>query len=167
MSTKGKTFFKYLPIYGCISTGLSYTGVGTIAVLSFLKVREGGADESSMLAILNDVIIGKILLWVIMVGTACYIVWRIFEAVTDPYGYGNDFSGLGKRSGIALSSVTDLLIVFAAVKVLLGIGSIQQSGEPREEREFVGNLLNENWGVPAVTAMGVVVLVAAVVQLVY
>ena len=87
-SNSRNTVFKYLPIYGCISTGLSYTGVGTIAMLSFLKVREGGADESSMLAILNEVIIGKILLWIIMVGTACYIVWRIYEAVTDPYGYG-------------------------------------------------------------------------------
>lgn len=168
MSIQAKnTFFQYLPIYGCISTGLSYIGVGTIAVLSFLKVREGGADESSMLAILNEVIIGKIVLWIIMVGTACYIVWRIFEAVTDPYGYGKDLAGLGKRSGIALSTFADMLIVHAAIKVLLEIGDIQQSGEPREEREFVSNVLNESWGASAMTAMGVVVLVAAVVQLVY
>src|SRR5687768_14203171 len=134
MSTKAKSkFFRYLPIYGCMSTGLSYIGVGTIAMLSFLKVRNGGADESSMLAILNDVIAGKILLWIIMVGTACYIVWRIFEAVTDPYGYGKNWAGLGKRSGIALGTVADLLIVYAAIKVLLGIGDIQQNGEPLEE----------------------------------
>lgn len=162
-----KSFFHYLPIYGCISTGLSYSGVGIIAMLSFLKVRKGGADESSMLAILNDVMIGKILLWIIMVGTASYMVWRIFEAVTDPYGYGKDLVGLGKRIGIALSTVADLLIVYAAIKVLLGIGNIQQSGEPHDEREFVGNLLAESWGSSVVTAMGVVVLAAAVVQLVY
>jgi hypothetical protein len=168
MTSKAKSvLFRYLPVYGCIATGLSYIGVGTIAVLSFLKVREGGADESSMLAILNEVVVGKILLWIIMVGTACYIVWRLFEAFTDPYGYGNDFSGLGRRSGIALSSVADLLIVNAAVKVLVGVGDIQRSGEPQEEREFVSNVLNEMWGAPAVTAIGVVVLVAAVVQLVY
>jgi len=168
MSFKSKNkFFKYLPIYGCISTGLSYAGVGTIAMLSFLKVRKGGADESSMLAILNDVIIGKILLWIILIGTACYIVWRIFEAVTDPYGYGKDLVGLGKRLGIALSIVADLLIVNAAVRVLLGIGNIQQSGEPVEERELVANMLDQPWGSFIVAAMGIVVLAAAVVQLVY
>jgi hypothetical protein len=168
MSIKVKSaFFQYLPIYGCISTGLSYIGVGTIAMLSFLKVRKGGADESSMLAILNDVIVGKIVLLIIMIGTACYIVWRIFEAVTDPYGYGKDFAGLGKRCGIALSTVADLLIVYAAIKVLVGIGDIQQSGEPYEEREFVSKMLNETWGALALTAMGLGVLVAAVVQLVY
>jgi hypothetical protein len=167
MNIKTSAFFQYLPIYGCISTGLSYIGVGTIAMLSFLKVRDGGADENSMLAILNDVIVGKILLLIIMVGTACYIVWRIFEAVTDPYGYGKDLAGLGKRSGIALSTVADLLIVFAAFRVLVGIGDIQQSGEPYEEREFVSKVLNETWGVLALTAMGIGVLVAAVVQLIY
>lgn len=161
------TFFQYLPIYGCISMGLSYIGVGTIATLSFLKVREGGADESSMLAILNEAILGKILLWIIMVGTACYIVWRIFEAVTDPYGYGKNFGGLGKRLGIALSTVADLLIVYAAIKVLLGIGDIRQSGEPYEEREFISKVLTESWGASAVTAMGVVVVMAAVVQIFY
>jgi hypothetical protein len=167
MNIKTGAFFRYLPIYGCISTGLSYIGVGTIAMLSFLKVRNGGADENSMLAILNDVIAGKILLLVIMVGTACYIVWRIFEAVTDPYGYGKDLAGMGKRSGIVLSTVADLLIVFAAMRVLLGTGDIQQSGEPYEEREFVSKVLNETWGVLALTAMGIGVLIAAVVQLVY
>jgi len=168
MSTNAKrTFFQYLPIYGCISTGLCYTGVGTIAMLSLLKVRDGGADEASMLAILNGVIIGKILLWIIMVGTACYIVWRLFEAVTDPYDYGKNFVGLGKRFGIALSTIADLLIVNAAIKVVLGIGDIQQSGEPHEERELVSKMLTESWGASAVTAMGVVVLVAAIVQFVY
>lgn len=168
MTIKAKnTFFQYLPIYGCISTGLSYTGVGTIAMLSFLKVRKGGADESSMLAIINDVLIGKMLLWIIMIGTTCYIVWRIFEAVTDPYGYGKDLGGVAKRFGIALSTLADVLIVYAAIKVLLGLGNIQESGEPRDEREFVSNLLAESWGSFAVTAMGTVVIVAAVVQFVY
>lgn len=168
MNRKPKySFFQYLPIYGCISTGLSYTGVGTIALLSFFKVRKGGADESSMLAILNNVIVGKVLLWIIMVGTICYIVWRVFEAVTDPYGYGKNLGGLGKRFGIALSTVADALIVYAAVKVLLGIGNIQQTGEPYEEREFVSKLLAESWGASVVTSMGVVVLVVAIVQLVY
>lgn len=160
-------FVHYLPVYGCISTGLTYAGVGIIAMLSFFKVREGGADESSMLAILNDVMLGKILLWIIMVGTACYIIWRIFEAVTDPYDYGKDLSGLVKRFGIALSVIADLLIVYAAIKVVLGIGNIQQSGQPYEERELVSKLLSAGWGTSAVVGIGVVVVAAAVVQFVY
>ena len=168
MSKKAKrTIFHYLPIYGCISTGLSYVGVGTIAMLSFLKVREGGADESSMLAILNQAVFGKVLLWVIMVGAACYIIWRIFEVVTDPYGYGKKFVGVSRRFGIAVSTVADLLIVYAAIKVILGVGHIQESGQPYEEREFVSKVLVESWGAFALTAIGAVVVLTAIVQFVY
>ncbi len=168
MNSNGKTtILHYLPIFGCISTGLCYTGVGTIAMLSLLRVRDGGADESSMLAILNDVVVGKILLWIIIGGTVCYMVWRIFEAVTDPYHYGKDFGGLVKRSGIALSTFADLLIVYAGIKVILGIGNIQKSGEPLEEREFVSQMLTESWSTIIVAAIGAVVLLAAIVQFIY
>ncbi len=166
-SKREKSVFNYLPIYGCISTGLSYSGVGIIAMLSYLKLRKGGADESSMLAILNEAFVGKILLWIIMTGTACYMVWRIYETVTDPYGYGRDFGGLVKRSGIALSTFADLLIVYAAVKIIIGAGNIQLNGEPVEEREFVRSMLTESWGTSAVTAIGVIVMVAAIVQFFY
>lgn len=120
-----------------------------------------------MLAILNDAILGKILLWIIMLGAACYMVWRVYEAITDPYGYGKDLIGLSKRSGIALSTIADLLIVYAAIRILLGVGGIQQSGEPQEEREFVSKMLTEGWGACAVTSIGIVVMIAAVVQFVY
>lgn len=158
---------RYLPIYGCIAAGLCYCGVGTIAILSFFKIREGGADENSMLAILNEVFVGRILLWIIMVGTGCYVVWRVYESITDPYKYGKDIRGLGKRVGIALSTVADILIVNGAIRVLLGVANIQQTGEPAEERQFVHGMLAESWGAPVVMSMGIVVLLAAIVQLVY
>jgi len=136
-------------------------------MLSFFKIRKGGADESSMLAILNDSVIGKMLLWVIMVGTGCYIVWRIFEAINDPYKYGREFPGLLKRTGIALSTLVDMLIVYAAIKVLIGIGDIRQSGEPYEQRELVRQLLATQGGAAALATIGIVVMTAAIVQLVY
>lgn len=72
-SKKKKIFIHYLPVYGCLATGVIYISIGVIAILSFLKIREGGADESSMLAVLNDFIVGKILVWIILLGTISYI----------------------------------------------------------------------------------------------
>ena len=62
---KKTSFIRYLPVYGCFSTGIIYLAIGGIAILSFLRVRKGGADESTLLAILNDHAIGKFLFWVI------------------------------------------------------------------------------------------------------
>lgn len=164
---KKRLIIHYLPIYGCIATGLIYASVGVIAILSFLKLRHGGADESSFIAILNDFIIGKIVIWVILIGTICYIAWRIYETLVDPYGYGKDARGLVKRAGVGLSSVADALIVYAAVRVLLGVSNVQLDGNPDEEQALVKDMLGRtrgNWGV---ICIGSIISFTAIVQLLY
>ena len=165
---KGRGFFiHYLPVYGCISTGLIYVGIGVIAILSFLKIKDGGADESSMLAYLNDFVAGKVLIWIILLGTVCYIIWRIYEAIADPYEYGRNPQGKAVRTGIAMSSLADALIAITAIQVLAGTADIQQNGQPVAERQMVANMLNESWGAWAIVALGVVVGATALVQLMY
>lgn len=165
---KQKHFFiHYLPVYGCFSTGLIYVGIGVIAILSFMKIKEGGADESSMLAYLNGFVAGKILIWIILLGTVSYIIWRLYEAITDPYEYGSDFKGKIKRTGIAMSSLADALIAFTAMQVLAGTTGVQENGQPEEERRMVANILRESWGVWMVVGIGVVVGITAMVQLFY
>jgi hypothetical protein len=167
MNSKKKRTIRYLPVYGCIATGIIYVTIGVIAILSFLKVRHGGADESSMLAILNNYVIGKIFIGIILLGTACYIVWRFYETIKDPYGYGKKMQGLAKRTGIALSTVADILIVYAAIRVLLGTSNIQPDGTPQEERWMINNLLQQSNGDWLVIAIGLIYLATAVVQLIY
>ena len=72
-------------MYGCIATGIVYAAIGVIAILSFLKIRHGGADENSLLVILNEYVIGKIFIWFILTGTLCYVIWRFYETIKDPY----------------------------------------------------------------------------------
>ena len=164
---KKTSFIRYLPVYGCFSTGIIYLAIGVIAILSFLKVRKGGADESSLLAILNDHAIGKFLFWVIVLGTACYIVWRIFETITDPYGYGSTAKGLAKRAGIAVSVIPDALIVYTAIQILAGTGNIQLDGRPLEQRQMVADLLQKEGGDWIVMAIGIAVCLTALVQFFY
>ena len=162
-----KSFIHYLPVYGCISTGIIYLAIGVIAILSFLKIKDGGADESSLLAFLHDFVVGRIFIWIIMLGTLSYICWRIFEAIKDPYEYGKEAKGLAIRTGIALSTIADALIVFSAVQVLLGKGNIQEDGQPEEQREMVSDMLQQSWGEWVVIGIGAVVCITAVVQFRY
>ncbi|HZB14697.1 MAG TPA: DUF1206 domain-containing protein, partial [Chryseolinea sp.] len=162
-----KSIIHYFPIYGCISTGLIYTTVGVIALLSFFKVRSGGADESSMLALISDYVVGKIFIWVILTGTVCYISWRFYEAITDPYEYGRQMSGIVKRISICLSTVADVMIAYTAVRVLLGAGQIMLDGRPKEEQETIASLLQQSWGNEIVVFIGLVIIIAAITQLLY
>jgi hypothetical protein len=169
MSKKKKQNFivHYLPVFGCISTGIIYGAIGVIAILSFLKLKDGGADESSLLAFLNEFTLGKVLVWIIMLGTVCYIAWRIYETIADPYEYGKKPTGIAKRTGIALSTVADALIIYAAVTFLLGIGNVQEDQQLNEQRQMIHGVLQKNNGTLWVVSIGVAILVTAVVQLYY
>jgi hypothetical protein len=162
-----KLFIHYLPVYGCISTGIIYLFVGAIAILSFLKLKQGGADESSLLTFLNRFIIGKVFIWIILTGTVSYIIWRIYEAITDPYEYGKQVIGIVKRTGIALSTIADVLIAFTAIQVLLGRGSMGENGEPDEQRLLVHDILQKNGGKELIICIGAIVLLTALVQFYY
>ncbi len=162
-----KKIVHYLPVYGTASTGLIYLSIGVIAVLSFLRMKQGGADEGSLLAFLNDYFWGVIVIWVILLGMVSYVIWRIYEAVNDPYGYGRELQGFGRRAGIALSSIADAFIAYAGIRVLLGIGNLREDGQPYEERQRVESILQENWGDWLIIGLGIIICITAVVQFIY
>jgi len=144
-----------------------YVAIGVIAILSFLQLREGGADESSLLAILNDHVAGKILFWIILSGTICYITWRIFESIKDPYAYGKHLKGIALRSGIAMSTIPDALLALTAIEILMGTGNIRSDGRPVALREMVGTWLQNGFGDELTVAIGAVVFISALVQFFY
>jgi len=162
-----KHYVGYLPVYGCIATGIIYLGIGVIAILSFLKLKDGGADETSLLAFLNDYVIGKIFIWLILLGTLSYITWRIFEAFKDPYGYGSDAKGRLKRIGIALSTIADALIAYSAIRILVGTGDTNKNGQPEEYREMVTNILQHSGGNWLIVITGVIIFATAIIQFIY
>ncbi len=167
MIVKKKHIVLSLAVYGCIATGVLYLAVGVIAILSFLRLKDGGADESSLLVFLNDFLAGRILIWIILLGTLSYVFWRFFEAITDPYQYGSELKGLMKRISIALSTIADALIVYSATVALLGNAEIRADGKPEAQRQLVSDILQESWGQGAIMLVGVIVLLVAAVQFFY
>ena len=161
------SYIKYLPVYGCVSTGLIYLGIGIVAILSFLRIKDGGADESSLLAYLHEYFAGKVAFWIILLGTVCYVAWRIFESIKDPYAYGRDTKGIARRIGIAVSTVPDALIALTGIQILIGTGNIQVDGRPVELRAMAGSLLEQPWGTSSLVAIGVITCLTAVVQFWY
>lgn len=120
-----------------------------------------------MLAFLNEFVVGKVVIWVILTGTICYIFWRIYEAITDPYNYGHNASGISKRIGIALSTVADILIVYSAITVLLGTSGSDAAGQPTEQRELVANILQKEGGKFYILVVGSIVIITSLIQFFY
>lgn len=162
-----KAFVYYLALWGCVSTGIVYSAVGVIAILSFLKLKKGGADEASLFAYLDQYLVGKILVWIIMLGMVSYIIWRIIETIRDPYGYGRQLKGIVKRTVTALSSFADAFIAHSTLMVLLDKGGMVKTGLPTAQREMADNMLQESWGQPLLMTVGIITAITAIVQLGY
>src|SRR5688572_17957437 len=144
-----------------------YLGIGMVAILSFFKLKDGGADESSLFAFLNEYRLVQIVVWIILLGTVSYILWRIYESIKDPYNYGSTFVGLSKRIGIALSSIADILIAHSAIVILLGASNVSPKGYLQQQQELVRDMLFQANGGLLVVIIGCIVLITAAVQFFY
>ena len=158
---------KTLTFVGCFSTGIIYSSIGIIAILSFLKLKKGGADESSFFVLLNGFMAGRILNWVIILGAVCFIIWRFYEAFKDPYGIGKDVKGILLRTGGAFSSGADAIIALSVLHAIFDQQKAPVTGEPVQQRAMVAQLLEYPWGYIAVMILGVIVLITAVVLVLY
>ncbi|MGB7785096.1 MAG: DUF1206 domain-containing protein [Salinimicrobium sp.] len=165
--SKKDRFINFLPVFGSFSTALIYSSIGVIAILSFLRIKHGGADAKSLLAFLDDYFFGKIIVGLILLGLVSFVIWRIFEAIKDPYKYGSDFSGMSKRTGIGLSSLADAFIAYAAAKALFNFGRLHEHGQPRQQRETIAQFLEQDWGRWLVIGLGIAIFATAVVQFFY
>jgi hypothetical protein len=79
----------------------------------------------------------------ILTGTVGFIIWRFFEAFTDPYEYGKTWKGKMKGTGIALSVLPDILLVYASVHILWSVTEYSLNGEPTEERAWARALVDQ------------------------
>jgi len=165
--SKKNKLLKALTLVGCFSTGIIYSSIGTIAILSFLKLKQGGADESSFFVLLNGFTAGRILNWLIILGALCFIIWRFYEAFKDPNHIGKDTKAILLRTGIAFSSAADTFIVLSVLRAIFDQHKAPVTGEPTQQKDMVARLLHFHWGQIAVLIIGAIVLITAVVLVLY
>ncbi len=156
---------KILARYGSVCIGGVYIFVGVIAMLSLLRVVDGGADEDSVLEMLHRSWVGEVLLWIILSGIVSYMAWRFFEAFADPLQHGNDTRGVLKRIGIAGAAAAYGAIAWSGIQATIGAGDTGEGFE--EQRHLIAAILNWRHGTWFIGIAGVVVAFVAVMELRY
>ena len=160
-------FYRQLARFGCVATAIIYIMLGLFALLSLFRLKEGGADEASILKFFEGVQFGKIVISIIILGMLAYMMWRFYEAINDPYHYGSHGKAVVIRLLTAFSAISDGLIAWPAVESLIGENPASKTGDPVAQRESISNMLQHPVGVWAVSIIGCITLVTAVVQFVY
>jgi hypothetical protein len=133
---KPSAFVLMLAKFGAFCLGVVYVMIGVIALLSLMRLKDGGADEASILNLLDSIPLGKVLVGIILLGLAAFIFWKFYTAIVDPYDYGNDYKGVGKRMAIAAGGFAYGMIGYSAFEALSGLAT-STNGMPTDQRLMV------------------------------
>jgi hypothetical protein len=149
--------------FGYFSIGTIYVLIGVWAMLALWRVANPAADEQRILQRLTDLPLGFAVIAVLALGMLGYMLWLIFEAVFDPYKFGNRLKGLSNRIAIACSALAYGKIASAGAIVLLGRG-----GHGEQQRQRVArHVLDWPGGPWLLGAAGLAVAIVGLFQIKY
>lgn len=151
---------------GCVSIGTVYILVGTLALLALAGRLIEAADEERAVQLLMRMPGGAVLIWGIVLGATAYVLWRVIEAISDPYDFGTGWSGLAKRAAVASSAIGYGLIGFTTARMAIGPGSGARDAAEEQQQLIVARVLGWPAGELLVGLAGVVLAVVGVSQFV-
>lgn len=143
-------------------TGWFARGV-VYCLLAYFALTGSGASEPSPQGVFRSVRempAGTILLTLLAFGLALYGAYRLYGAVLDSDGKGDDAKGIATRIGYAASGLAHFLLAWAALR--LAAGNPDNSGD--REKAAAGMLLDVPLGGVLLGTLGAAFLAAAAHQ---
>ncbi|NJM06975.1 DUF1206 domain-containing protein [Candidatus Gracilibacteria bacterium] len=147
-------WLKRLGRLGYATKGVIYVLVGVLAAAVAVGVGGATPDTESVLYTILGQPFGRWLLGLVAVGLFGYAVWRVVEALVDPFRKGSDLSGIGSRAGAAFSGLAYGALGFTAMQLALGLGD--SGGDA--QRDWTARLLAQPFGRWLVYAIGLGVI---------
>ena len=150
--------FSWLVRLGYAARGLTYFLLGYMA----LGTRIGEGDgNTAVLDMLQDVPLGTPLLYLMALGLAGYVVFKLASAIGDVQNRGTDTNGVAKRIGDGASAVAYSILAYAALQFAQGT---RHSAEGGQSQETAGTVLDWALGDLIIGLIGLGFLIGAFMQ---
>jgi hypothetical protein len=122
---------------GLAAQGLCFGIIGALAIE--LAAGSGGraTDPQGALAYLARGGWTRVLLFLLVVGFACYSLWRLAQALLDRGDMGDDLGGLGRRAIQLVQGTSYAFLTYGAAKTLAGHPA-RPGGEKRAADGILG-----------------------------
>ena len=141
-----------------------YVMLGVFILTSvFTALNREKASQSNVFLTLKEQPLGQILLGILVIGLACYACWRWLQIfVTDKSDDENTFVYIISQLFYFVSGAFYFVAAYAGGKTLLEVRSSSSSqGSGKKVSEF---LMQYEWGLLLVAAIGLCIIIFAVVQ---
>lgn len=139
---------------GMASRAVVYGALAAVVVQLAVGARPDDADQAGALTALGSQPAGIVVLWLLVIGVACYSLWRFTEVVAGPSG-GDDT--VAERVKAGLEGVAYIPIAVISASIALGDPASAQQGD---KYRTLSATVMQDWpaGRWLVGAVGVVVL---------
>jgi hypothetical protein len=150
--------FSWLVRLGYAARGLTYFLLGYMALGT--RIREGDSN-TAVLDMLQDVPLGVPLLYLMAIGLAAYVVFKLASAIGDVQNRGTDTKGIAKRVGDGASAVAYSILAYSALQFAQGN---KQSADSGESQQTAGTVLDWGLGDLIIGAVGLGFIIGAFMQ---
>ncbi|EDL66239.1 DUF1206 domain-containing protein [Bacillus sp. SG-1] len=140
---EAKPWVKGLGRMGYLAKGSVYVLIGVLAFMAAIGAGGKTTGTDGALASIASQPFGEILLWVLAVGLAGYVLWKIVEAITDPQNKGHDAKGILVRIGFLFSAIVYAGLAAKAVQIATNAGS---SGGGSSRQTITAQVLAQPFG---------------------
>jgi hypothetical protein len=155
--TTGNKYFQLLGRVGLAAYGLVHFTIAYLAVRVALGASGAKADKGGALATLAAQPGGRALLWVVTVGLAMLVLWRLGEAMVGLRWVQPPNKRTRKRIESALTAVVFGLLALSAGKLAAGGGASSDN----QQKAFTARVLALPLGQFLVGAVGVALIAVA------
>lgn len=151
---------------GLTAKGVVYVLLGALAFMAAFGINGKSSKNTSKTGVFDfiyDQPAGTALLWIVIAGLVCYLVWRLIQAFADSEKKGDDPKGLLVRGRYLFSGLVYGSLAFSAFKMV--VYRKKDSGD--RSQEAAQGLLSQPMGQWLVGLAAVILLGVGLYQIYY
>ncbi len=124
---QAKAWFRPFARIGYAARGLIYTVIGFFAATAAIGSGETMGSRDALDRLLESGF-GIAVAYILVLGLACYALWRTIQSVFDTDDHGTDAKGLAVRGGLITSAIAYSTLAFYTASRIRGTSSDSESG---------------------------------------
>jgi hypothetical protein len=121
--TQNSEWFDYLIRAGFVAYGIVHLTIAWLAIQLALGNSSGNADNQGAMHQLAQQPFGEVLLWVIVVGMAALVLWKLLDAFLGHEEEDEALKKWGKKANAVGKAILYGFVGYSALKVVLHAGS--------------------------------------------
>jgi Domain of Unknown Function (DUF1206) len=148
--------------FGYAAKGAVYVIIGLLAALAALNRGGRTTDSQGVFREILSRPYGQVMLGAVAVGLAGYAIWCLLQAIKDTENKGSGAKGIVIRLGYGVAGLIHASLALTAVQLIAGSRGSYRGEE--SSKEWTAVLLAQPFGQWLVGAVGVGIIIVAVVQ---